>query len=203
MAQKKKWTDEANFRGDRIRNPDSITTEVFDDMEEVTATNKSLEEASRAEDLNPSHWKVHPSGKVTKMAGNMIDPSEWQLGDIPEPEVLDDGEEAKVTIAYVTDAETKSGGIPYWRITLEVADNPRVKDFSFNLYKPNDEQTPKQNFNTKYRIQEFMKAFNLNMSRPFDPEVDWLGEEAWCIVSMKEDKEYGKQNQVRKWILPK
>ena len=137
------------------------------------------------------------------MSGNMIDPSEWNLGDIPEPAVLDDGDEVKVTITSVQDARTKMGDIPYWRITLEATGQPLVKEFSFNLYQPHEDQTEKQNYNAKYRIQQFMKAFGLDMSRPFDPEEDWIGESAWCIVSMKEDKQYGKQNQVSKWITPK
>jgi hypothetical protein len=173
--RKPRLTDEENFRADK----------------------------EEKEDLTPSHYKVHSSGKVEKMAGNMIDPTDWNLGDIPEPEVIPDGDEVKVTITSVIDAETKTGSIPYWRVTLEVMDQPLVKEFSHNLYKPFEGQTPKQSFNSKYRIQEFMRAFNLDMSRPFDPEIDWIGESAWCIVNMREDKEYGKQNQVRKWILPK
>jgi hypothetical protein len=189
--RKPRLTDESNWRGD-------LPTE-----EEAIATNKALEDASREEDLSPSHYKVHSSGKVEKMSGNMIDPTQWGLGDIPEPEVLEDGNEAKVRITSVRDAKTKEGDIPYYRVMLEVPDNPLVKDFSYNVYRPYDGQTPKQSFNTKYQFQQFMKAFNMDMSRPFDPETSWVSEEAWCIVSMKEDKEYGKQNQVRKWILPK
>ena len=187
---RKHLTNESNWRFDKLTEEDKIRI------------NKELEEASNLESMVPSHFKVLPSGKVEKMS-NMIDPSDWNLGDIPEPQVLDDGEEVKVRITSVFDAETKSGAIPYWRINLEVPDKPLVKDFSFNLYKPHEGQTPKQDFNTKYAIQNMMKAFKLDMTRPFDPESNWIGEEAWAIVGMKEDPNYGKQNSIRKWILPK
>jgi hypothetical protein len=190
---RKKLIDESNFRGD------------LKEKEEITIPNKALEEASREEeiDLTPSHWKVTPDKRTTKMAGGLIDPTEWNLGNIPEPEVLDDGDEVEVTISSVTDAETRNGGIPYWRIMLEVADRPLVKPFPYNLYKPHEGQTPRQDFDTKYTIQHFMKACSMSMDRKFDPEMDWLGETGWCIVNMREDREYGKQNSVRKWILPK
>lgn len=191
MASRRKLTNEENFRGD-------LQTE-----EEKLETNKRLEEASReVEDLSPSYYKVHSSGKVEKMSG-MIDPSEWGLGDIPDPEVLDDGDEVKVIIASVVEAETRKDSIPYYRVELEVSDRPLVKSFFYNVYKVHEGQTAKQAYNTKYSFQLFMKAFNMDMTRPFDPENDWVGDEAWCIVNMKEDREYGKQNTVRKWILPK
>jgi hypothetical protein len=161
--------------------------------------NWKVQSEQSSEDLKPSHFKVRSTGEVEKMSGNMIDPTEWGLGDIPEPEVLPDGEEAKVRIISVIDAETKNGGIPYWRVTLEIPDSPRVKDFSYNLYKPHDGQSQKESFRSKYNIQQFMKAFQLDMTRPFDPSSDWIGEEAWAIVGMREDPEYGKQNSIRKW----
>jgi hypothetical protein len=191
MPRKPRLTDESNFRGDLLEEGEKKTI------------NEKLEDASREEDLTPSNYKVHSNGKVEKMAGSLIDPSDWGLGDIPEPEVLDDGTEVKVRITSVRDARTKDGDVPYYRVTLEVPDNPLVKDFSYNVYRPYEGQSENQAHDTKYKFQQFMRAFRMDMSRPFDPETDWISEEAWCIVSMKEDKEYGKQNQVRKWILPK
>jgi hypothetical protein len=190
-TRKPRLTDEENFRGD------------LQTREEKVATNKLLEEASKEEDFSPAHFKVEKDGRVIPMTGNRIDPSAWGLGDIPEPAVLDDGTEAKVRIVSVRDAETNDQKIPYWRVTLEVPDEPLVKDFSHNLYKPHEGQSKKQDFNTKYAIQNFMKAFNLDMTNSFDPFTDWIGEEAWAIVGMREDKDYGKQNSIRKWILPK
>ena len=190
-----KLTDESNFRGDLLT------------KEEKKESNKRLaaavvEAERRATEAEPFQ-RTPLEHRREKMSGGMIDPSEWGLGDIPEPEVLDDGDEVKVTITGVVDAKTRETGAPYYRITLEVADRPLVKDMFYNLYKPGGDQTPKQAFNTKYNFQHFMRAFSLDMSRPFDPESDWIGETAWCIVSMREDKEYGKQNSVRKWITPK
>jgi hypothetical protein len=189
--RKPRLTDESNFRGDLLEEG------------EKRNINEQLEETSMEEDLSPSNWNVHPTRGTTKMSGNMIDPTEWGLGDIPEPEVLEDGEEVKVTIISVREASTKDGNIPYYRITLEVSDQPLVKDILHQLYKVREDQSAKQKYNTKYIFQQFMRAFSLDMSQKFNPEIDWLGESAWCIVSMKESSEYGKQNQIRKWILPK
>lgn len=191
MDTRPKLTNDANWRGDAIAS-----------QEEIEEANKALRDAAD-EDLSPSHWKVTAQGNVEKKMPSMIDPSQWNLGDIPEPEVLPDGEEVKVSIISVSDAETRERHLPYWRITLEVPDQPLIRELTYQLYKVYDGQSPRENFNTRRNLQDFFKAFKLDMHRPFDPERDWIGETAWCIVSMREDPQYGKQNQVRKWILPR
>jgi hypothetical protein len=54
-----------------------------------------------------------------------------------------------------------------------------------------------------YRFKQFATAFGLDYSRPFSWEDDLVGLEGWVILGVKKSDEYGDQNNVSKYVLPK
>jgi hypothetical protein len=61
--------------------------------------------------------------------------------------------------------------------------------------------TEKERNNTLWKLQSFKKAFGIP-----DGKVDLddtIGNEAWAIIGLKDDPEYGEQNSIKKLVLPK
>jgi len=127
------------------------------------------------------------------------------VSDAQEPTAMEADKEYKLRIMSCVYANDKNGA-PYLLPRFEVVDEPMAKDFSKFLRVPYDEQTPKDKERARWAIKEFLKAFGKDPSQPIDPtELDGqlTGEEGWAILGMKEDPEYGEQNFIRKFVLPK
>ena len=130
---------------------------------------------------------------------SVFDPTEWNLGNVSEPQALPEGE-YKCRIISVRKGVDKNS-LEYWQPLLEVCDEPDSKDFTHFLHIPNkSEMSPKQYKRVCYALQEFMLAFELDFSVAFDPTQDWGGNEGWAILGVRRTDEYGDQNQIVKVI---
>jgi hypothetical protein len=119
------------------------------------------------------------------------------------PTAVEANTEAKVRIIRVMSGTDKND-LDYFQVLLEATEFPTSKDFTHFLHATNqDGMTPKQKERTNWSFKEFCNAFGFDFSRPFDPEDDWPGLEAWAILGVKKSDQYGDQNFVKTWILPK
>jgi hypothetical protein len=125
-----------------------------------------------------------------------------EIKDAPEPYILQKGEEVKVRITNVRVGESE--GRPYWIPMYEVPDQPMANEFSdffWTLSSDNKEiLTRKQWERNIYNTKCFLECFGVDLTKPFDPEEDFIGLEGWVIVGVKSSEEYGDQNTVRKYI---
>jgi len=94
----------------------------------------------------------------------------------------------------------KSGN-PCFMPTMEFCDEPTAKEFMHYIALPTDDMTEKERNNALWKLQSFKKAFGIP-----DGKVDLddtIGNEAWAIIGLKDDPEYGEQNSIKKLVLPK
>ena len=125
-----------------------------------------------------------------------------------EPTVAETGEEYKLRIIGCREGDRvdKNTGnkIKYFAPLFEIVDAPMVKEFSGFQDVPNKEaMTEKQYKRSLYGIKIFAKCFGIDLARPIDYEDDLPGFEGWAILGSKTSDDYGEQNTIRKYIVPR
>ena len=129
---------------------------------------------------------------------------EDEIKDAPEPKVLKAGTEVKVRITSVRTGTSEKNDADYFMPTLEVPDDPMVKEFNdFHWVLDREALTAKEFERAKYKFSQFVKCFGVNLARPFDPEEDLVGLEGWIVVGLRKSEEYGEQNTISKYTTPK
>ena len=127
------------------------------------------------------------------------------LEGVQEPQVLDANTEAQIRITSVKVGKDKNE-LDYIMPSFEVVGNDFAKDFNKYMVVPNAEAKknlePKRYESARFELDTFFKAFEIDPSRPGDPE-DWCGNTGWAILGVKDDPTYGKQNTIRKFVTPR
>jgi hypothetical protein len=131
---------------------------------------------------------------------------EQEILDAQEPTVLPKGTEVKVRIIQVRQGTSEKSGNDYLMPLYEVLGDgmemvKEVSDFLWVLDKEN--LSAKDYARALDQFKKFAKCFGIDLSRPFDPEEDLVGLEGWIIVGLRKSDEYGEQNNVSKYILPR
>lgn len=122
--------------------------------------------------------------------------SELDLDNVKEEVVVPEGE-YKVKITGFSEGVDKNGN-PYLLVFMAPDYDEPAKEFSYFLGKPDPNDDPRR-FNRKLRdIKNFLQAFGLD--KDSDPD-SWVGEEAWALLGVKEDDEYGEQNYVKRFLV--
>ena len=131
---------------------------------------------------------------------------EQEILDAQEPTVLPKGTEVKVRIIQVRQGTSEKSGNDYLMPLYEVLGDgmemvKEVSDFLWVLDK--EALSAKEYARALDQFKKFAKCFGIDLSRPFDPEEDLVGLEGWIIVGLRKSDEYGEQNNVSKYILPR
>ena len=129
------------------------------------------------------------------------------LNDAQEPTCVEAGEYKVRCTGFRKDKDSntvrtfnKDGyDLPYVLVMLDIPNEPSSKDFTFFLGLPSTEEgamTPKELNTVKWRTKEFLTAFKME-------ELNFnlfQGAEAYAILDIKSDPEYGDQNIVKRFI---
>lgn len=122
-------------------------------------------------------------------------------GDAVEPIAVPAGEYKLRCLGGVVD--TDKNGNPYFQPRFEVPSVPTSKDFTDFIRLPYEGMTEKQLNQAKWRLDAFKHCFGLKSKGKVDLTNDLPGLEGWAILGMRDDPDYGEQNNIRKYILPK
>lgn len=167
---------DADFRGDQQNEP------------------LLMKGSEAAEELKPT---IIRSGKMP-----IIDPSEWNLDEVPDLKILPAGSEVKLRILEVNIGPDSSGN-DMIRLRLDVADEPLVKEIYWNCHVPNNRsQTEKRVLTLRKILKDMFSAFEFDKTASNDT-ADWLGREAWAILSVTPAKDaYPEKNDIARWLAP-
>ncbi len=116
--------------------------------------------------------------------------------DVVEPRAVAPDKEYKIRILEVREGTDKNGN-PYILPRFEILDEVGAKDFTYFMGLPNDNMDAKRLNTVKFKIKNFLEAFNLDPST--DPS-DWAGSEGWAILGMDDNEQYGEQNFIKKFV---
>lgn len=124
---------------------------------------------------------------------------ELALEDVPELEVLPDGEyRVQITDASIGSSD-KTGG-DYLLLRLEVPSEELSKEFTDVFMFPTSEDSAKQRIKRLSRIKQFCNAVGYDSSLNGGIETEELiGLEGWAYLTTEESSDYGEQNRVKKW----
>lgn len=131
---------------------------------------------------------------------------EQEILDAQEPTTLPKGTEVKVRIIQVRQGTSEKTGNDYLMPLYEVLGDgmemvKEVSDFLWILDK--EALTTKEYARALDQFKKFAKCFGIDLSRPIDIEEDLVGLEGWIITGIRKSEEYGEQNTVSKYILPR
>lgn len=121
-----------------------------------------------------------------------------------EQKVLPAGTEVKARIIQVRSGVSDKNDCDWYNVRFDVPAEPLAKEFTCFFWDPVEAKSkvePKQQARNLYQFQQFTKAFNIDLSRPFTWEDDLPGLEGWLILGVRQDDVYGDQNTVRKFVV--
>jgi hypothetical protein len=131
---------------------------------------------------------------------------EQEILDAQEPTVLPKGTEVKVRIIQVRSGTSEKNDADYLMPMYEVQGEgmEMVKEVSDFMWVLDRDNLPAKDYARALdQFKKFAKCFGIDLSRPFDPDEDLIGLEGWVILGLRKSEEYGEQNTVSKYILPR
>jgi len=130
---------------------------------------------------------------------------ESRIKDAPEPTILPRGSEVKARIISVNTGISEKNDARWYSVGYDVPDEPMALPFNDFFWEILDEDKidPGQFMKNLDRFRNFVSAFDIDLSRPFDWEDDLPGKEGWMILGIAKDKtgEYDDKNSVKKYIF--
>jgi len=131
------------------------------------------------------------------------------LENVVEPSTVPADAEYKLRIVDVKIDPSTPDGLPrdkngnsYLLPRFEILDEPTAKEFTRFIGLPNDSMDAKKKNSSGYALKNFLAAFDLEQSAMVDPQ-DMVGAEGWAILGLEESEQWGEQNYVKKFIVPK
>ena len=121
------------------------------------------------------------------------------VDDAVEPKVMEEDEEYTIRIVSARVTESDKGRFLIPR--FEIVDEPYAKEFTMVLRLPDNEMTPKQKNEAKWRLKCFYEAFDFMPRGEYDPGTELPGLEASAILGVSESDEYGEQNYVKRLLV--
>jgi hypothetical protein len=130
---------------------------------------------------------------------------DFELDNVPDLEVAPDGE-YKLTIASA-EARTDKNGNPGVMLRFRVG-RPNTKQCGRWISLPGEADNEEDRNNKIRRLKAFRDAFHLGFttSSQFISMCDdksLLGKEAYAVLVVKEDAEYGDSNEIKRFVVPK
>lgn len=127
---------------------------------------------------------------------------DMSFDDVYEETTHPSGTEVKLRCVGADKGIDKNGAA-YWKLRYEDANDPHVRQIGYFIGFPNKEiHSVRQINNKKKGFMDWKLAHNLPLETPVSLN-DCVGLEAWAILKQTESEEYGIQNEVKSWILPK
>ncbi len=132
---------------------------------------------------------------------------EQEITNAEEPKTLPKGSEVKARIITVRSGVSDKGdynGCTWFSVVYDIPDEPMALEFSDFFWQLDKDLLPAKTYAREiFKMQQFAKAFGIDLSRPFSWEDDLPGHEGWLILGSKTTEEYGTQNTVSKYVAPK
>jgi hypothetical protein len=129
---------------------------------------------------------------------------EKEIKDAPQPKTLPKGTEVKARIIGINSGTSEKNGADWFSPRFDVPADPMVIEFNTFFWalggKSKELVDPKQYARNLYQFQQFVAAFKLDISKPFDMESDWIGKTGYVQVGVQHSDQYGDQNTVSKFV---
>jgi len=123
------------------------------------------------------------------------------LDDVPDLGTVPDGTEAQLQISSleVRSQKPEKGTGKFVMATFDIVGEPNTKRISHVMMLPAEGDDEKKRNSRLRAIRTFYEAFAIPTSGQVNME-DYVGNTGWAILAEEEDKDYGMQNRVRKFI---
>lgn len=124
---------------------------------------------------------------------------DMDFNDVVEPRAVEADAEYKVRIMDMKEGVNKKGG-KYIMVFFDILDEVGAKTLSHYMGLPESSMDAKQLNNTKYRIKQFLDCFDID---PKTDTEDWVGAEGWVILGVQDNEQYGEQNFIKCFQIPR
>jgi len=121
--------------------------------------------------------------------------------DAPEITIAEGGKEYNITWLGGIIGKDKNGH-PYFMPRFEIVGEPYKKDFTRYHALPYEGMPEKDHARALDELSKFKQCFGIDLAARIDAEND-PPLNGWAILGAKDDAEYGEQNTLRKYIVPK
>lgn len=121
------------------------------------------------------------------------------LGDAREPKAVKEGE---YIIRWIdTNEGIDKNGHNYIQVLFDVPQEADSKTFTHFVGLPYPDMEPKKLNSSKWNLKLLFEAFGVDHTKQIDLTV-CKGRQAWAILGVSNDEQYGDQNYVKKFVRP-
>ena len=126
-----------------------------------------------------------------------------------EPKAVPGDKEYKIRIIDFIEREVEGELVQVWESKagpcfmpiFEIPSVPTAKEFNNYYPLPHDGMTEKERAKAEWRIEEFKRAFKVPKGKVELKKL--IGNEAWAILGLRNEPEYGEQNFIKKLLVGK
>jgi len=128
---------------------------------------------------------------------------EKEIEDAPEPKILPRGAEVKARIIAVNEGISIKNDAQWYMPVFDVPSDPLVIEFNDFFWDLNEREQigEKQYQRLLNRFGSFVKAFGIDLSKPFDWIDSLINLEGWVILGIQKDDDYGDKNKINKYVI--
>lgn len=124
---------------------------------------------------------------------------DFNLADVPDEVTVEPGEH-QLVVTKATERDSKENH-PMIEVFFNVIENPDAKMIAHYFMLP--EKGNKNNNNRLRSLKSFVVACKLDLSASINVEEDFKGKEVYAILKLESSDEYGEQNRVSRFVIPK
>lgn len=124
---------------------------------------------------------------------------DFNLADVPDEVTVEPGEH-QLVVTKATERDSKENH-PMIEVFFNVIENPDAKMIAHYFMLP--EKGNKNNNNRLRSLKSFVVACKLDLSASINVEEDFKGKEVYAILKLESSDEYGEQNRISRFVIPK
>jgi hypothetical protein len=132
----------------------------------------------------------------------IYDLSDMELESGKEATAVIADKEYQLQILEVTEGEDKNG-LSYIMPRFEISGEPLSKDFTHFLHIPTKDMDAKKLNRVRFALNNFLKCFGIDVNGRINFMDQMPGKKGWAILGKKTDEQYGEQNFIKRFILPR
>lgn len=127
------------------------------------------------------------------------------LDQTPELSVVPPDQEYQLKIVKVTAKVSKGEATSGQNLLLflfSLPEEPDTRMITYPVMLPSSELDEADNNDRKRQLKRVLEAFDWDVSKGFNPD-ELVGLTGWAVLGVESDPQYGEQNKIKAFVVPK
>lgn len=127
------------------------------------------------------------------------------LDEVPDLKAVPGDQEYKLRVTSVKHQVSKgekTAGQELLLMYFDIAEHSDTRPISYPIMLPSDQLSVDENNDRKRQLKRVLQAMEWDISKGFSPD-ELVGQELFAILGTEVSADYGEQNKIKSFIVPK